>query len=140
MIGEQLELTHATVHQISTNDLEMRKICAKMVPKNLSQDQKDNRRDGCVGFLEQIENDTWNVSLLVTTGLEFLSMTRKRSARARNGTLQLHSFSEPTGKNRVRTKSSSDINLQTYPNGKSPVLPDCRRYAISLIVLFTHLV
>jgi len=47
---------------------------------------------------------SWNVSLLVTS-LGFLSTTRKRSARARNGTLRLHSFSEHTRKNRVRTKS-----------------------------------
>ncbi|KAL4142816.1 hypothetical protein QTP88_005213 [Uroleucon formosanum] len=57
MIGEQLGLSHTTVHQILTVDLEMRKICAKMVPKILSQDQKDNRRDRCLDFLEQIAND-----------------------------------------------------------------------------------
>jgi len=28
-----------------------------MVPKNLSQDQEDNRRDGCLNFLKQIENN-----------------------------------------------------------------------------------
>ena len=33
MIGEELNLTHTTVHQILTNELKMRKICAKMVPK-----------------------------------------------------------------------------------------------------------
>ncbi|GFX16250.1 protein GVQW3 [Trichonephila clavipes] len=37
MIEEELNLNHTTVHQISTNELKMRKICAKMVPKNLSQ-------------------------------------------------------------------------------------------------------
>ncbi|PRD36169.1 UNVERIFIED_CONTAM: hypothetical protein NCL1_09451 [Trichonephila clavipes] len=37
MIGEELNLNHTTVHQIWTNELKMRKICAKMVPKNLSQ-------------------------------------------------------------------------------------------------------
>ncbi|GFV66329.1 protein GVQW3 [Trichonephila clavipes] len=37
MIGEELNLNHTTVHQILTNELKMRKICAKMVPKNLSQ-------------------------------------------------------------------------------------------------------
>jgi len=56
MIGEQFGLTHTTVHKILINDLEMRKICAKMVMKILSQDQKDNRRDRCLDFLEQIEN------------------------------------------------------------------------------------
>ncbi|GFW90301.1 transposable element Tc1 transposase [Trichonephila clavipes] len=37
MIGEELNLNHTSVHQILTNELKMRKICAKMVPKNLSQ-------------------------------------------------------------------------------------------------------
>ncbi|GFW47899.1 protein GVQW3 [Trichonephila clavipes] len=36
MIGEELNLNHTTVQQILTNELKMRKICAKMVPKNLS--------------------------------------------------------------------------------------------------------
>ncbi|GFU52865.1 putative mariner transposase [Trichonephila clavipes] len=36
MIGEELNLNHTTVHQILTNELKMRKIGAKMVPKNLS--------------------------------------------------------------------------------------------------------
>ncbi|GFT35544.1 protein GVQW3 [Trichonephila clavipes] len=36
MIGEELNLNHTTVHQILTNELKMRKICAKMVLKNNS--------------------------------------------------------------------------------------------------------
>ncbi|GFX82691.1 protein GVQW3 [Trichonephila clavipes] len=37
MIGEEMNLNHTTIHQILTNELKMRKICTKMVPKNLSQ-------------------------------------------------------------------------------------------------------
>ena len=66
MIGEQLGLTHTTVHHILTNNLEMRKICAKMVPKILLQDQKDNRRDRCLDFLEQIENDPSFLERVIT--------------------------------------------------------------------------
>ncbi|GFV57111.1 protein GVQW3 [Trichonephila clavipes] len=36
MIGEELNFNYTTVHQILTNELKMRKICAQMVPKNLS--------------------------------------------------------------------------------------------------------
>ncbi|GFX73740.1 protein GVQW3 [Trichonephila clavipes] len=36
MIGEELNLNLTTVHQILTNELKMRKICAKMIPNNLS--------------------------------------------------------------------------------------------------------
>ncbi|GFX21934.1 protein GVQW3 [Trichonephila clavipes] len=33
MIGEELNLNRTTVHQILTNELKIRKICAKMVPE-----------------------------------------------------------------------------------------------------------
>ena len=57
MTGTKLNLSHITVHQILTNELGMRNICSKLVPRNLKQDQKDMRRDSCVDFLESIEND-----------------------------------------------------------------------------------
>src|ERR1700761_7807581 len=34
MMSDQLNLNSFTVHQILTEDLHMRKVCAKMVPKN----------------------------------------------------------------------------------------------------------
>ena len=36
LIAEQVELPKTDVHRIITEDLHMRKICAKLVPKNLS--------------------------------------------------------------------------------------------------------
>uniref|UniRef100_A0A2S2NRT1 Mariner Mos1 transposase n=1 Tax=Schizaphis graminum TaxID=13262 RepID=A0A2S2NRT1_SCHGA len=66
MIGEQLGLSHTTVHQILTIDLKTEKICAKMVPKILSQGQKDNRKDRCLDFLEQIENDHSFLECIIT--------------------------------------------------------------------------
>jgi hypothetical protein len=35
----------------------MRKICAKLVPKNLTIEHKENRRNVCLDLLEHIEND-----------------------------------------------------------------------------------
>ena len=35
MIGTELNLSHTTVHQILTNELGMRKIWSKLVPRNL---------------------------------------------------------------------------------------------------------
>jgi len=43
LIVEELGLPKTDVHQIITEDLHMRKICAKLVPKILSNEQKDNR-------------------------------------------------------------------------------------------------
>ena len=45
MISSELNLNQFTVHQILTQDLDMRKVCAKMVPKNLMTKQKASRRD-----------------------------------------------------------------------------------------------
>jgi len=35
----------------------MQKICTKLVPKILTNDQKENRRNVCLDLLERIEND-----------------------------------------------------------------------------------
>ena len=46
MIGSELNLNRFTIYQILTQDLDMRKLCAMMVPKNLTTEQKVNQ--GCV--------------------------------------------------------------------------------------------
>jgi hypothetical protein len=43
LIAEDVGLPKTDVHRIITEDLHMRKICTKLVPKNLSDEQKDNR-------------------------------------------------------------------------------------------------
>jgi len=57
MIASDLNLNHTTVHQILTQELAMRKLCAKIVPKNLTIEQKDNRKDLCLRLLERIQSD-----------------------------------------------------------------------------------
>jgi len=42
MISNELNLNQFTIHQILTQDLEMRKVCANLVPKNLTTEQKAN--------------------------------------------------------------------------------------------------
>jgi hypothetical protein len=54
MISSKLNLNQFTVHQIITQDLDMRKVCAKMVPKNLTTEQKANRRDVCLDLLDRL--------------------------------------------------------------------------------------
>jgi predicted transcriptional regulator len=45
MIAEGLNVDKETVRQILTENLKMKNVCAKMVPKNLSKDQKLNREE-----------------------------------------------------------------------------------------------
>ena len=55
MIASELNLNHTTVHQILTEELAMKKLYAKFVPKNLTIEQKDNRKDVCLHLLERIQ-------------------------------------------------------------------------------------
>ena len=58
MISSELNLNRFTVHQILTQDLDMRKVCAKMVPKNLTtEQQKVNWRDVCLDLLNRLERE-----------------------------------------------------------------------------------
>jgi len=69
MIASELNLNHATVHQILTQELARRKLCAKIVPKTLTIEQKDNRKDVCLHLLERIQSDR-NFLKKVITGDE----------------------------------------------------------------------
>ena len=57
MTRSELNLNDQTVHDIFTEKTGMRKFCAKLVPKNLTNEQKENRRNMCLDLLERIEND-----------------------------------------------------------------------------------
>ena len=43
IIVEQVNINRETVRKILTEDLDMRKVCAKMVPKELTEEQKQRR-------------------------------------------------------------------------------------------------
>lgn len=43
MIAEMLHLKKSIMHQIVTVELLIRKLCAKLVPRNLNDSQKENR-------------------------------------------------------------------------------------------------
>ena len=55
MIAEETGLNKNAVHRIVTDHLHMRKICAKLVPKNLSVEQKANRLEICQDLLGRLE-------------------------------------------------------------------------------------
>ena len=57
MIASDLNLNLTTVHQILTQEVAMRKLWAKIVPKNLTIELKENRMDVCLHLLERIQSD-----------------------------------------------------------------------------------
>ena len=66
MICSELKLNRFTVHQILTQDLDMRKVCAKVVPKNLTTEQKANQMDVCLDPLYRLERDQEFFSRVIT--------------------------------------------------------------------------
>jgi len=57
MIADKVSMNVATVCLILTEELGMRKICAKMVPRNLTEQQQDSQLNICADLLEQVEAD-----------------------------------------------------------------------------------
>ena len=81
MISSDLNLNRFTAHQILTQDLNMRKVCAKMVPKNSTTEQKANRRDVCL--LDRPEREPEFFSRFITGDeswiLEYDPETKRQS-------------------------------------------------------------
>ena len=53
-----VEFESPTVHDILTEKQVIQKICAKLVPKNLTNGQKENLRNVCLDLPERIENES----------------------------------------------------------------------------------
>jgi len=66
MISSVLNLNRQTVHEILTFELGMQKICAKLVSKVLTNEQKENLRNVCLDLLECIENDKHFLKHVIT--------------------------------------------------------------------------
>jgi len=57
-ISELTNINKESVRQILHDDLGMKKMCAKVVPKILTPEQKEHQVNCCVDTLENIENDS----------------------------------------------------------------------------------
>lgn len=111
MIGEELNLSHTTVHQLLTNELGMRKICSKMVPRHLSQDQKDIRKARCVDFLDAIEQDPHFLERVITGDetwvFEYDPETKRQS-------MEWHTPTSPRPKKARMSKSKIKCMLMCF--------------------------
>ena len=61
-IAEQVKIDRDTIRKILTEDLDMRKVCAKMVPKELTVEQKQRRVTICQDLLERQDDILGRVS------------------------------------------------------------------------------
>ena len=83
MISSELNLNRFTIHQILTQDLGMRKVCTKMVPKNFTTEQKATQRDVCLDLLGRLEREPEFFSRVITGDeswiLEYEPDTKRQS-------------------------------------------------------------
>jgi hypothetical protein len=66
MIADELNINESTVHRTVTQDLNLRKVCADMVPKIWNDDQKARRIEVSVEMLEQFETEPDFLNRVVT--------------------------------------------------------------------------
>ena len=64
-IGEAANLDRESVRRIFTEELQMRKICAKVVLKVLSHEQDQCRKELCTDILERIDDDLNLLDLVI---------------------------------------------------------------------------
>jgi len=107
-IAEQVNIDRETVRKILTEDLDIRKVCAKMVPKEHTEEQKQRRLTICQTFW--IGTMTfWAVSSQVMKHGS-TNTTLKRSGKVHNGRLPI----PHDQKNFCRSKSRVKTMLLTF--------------------------
>jgi len=81
-IAEQVNIDRETVRKILTEDLDMRKVCAKMVPKELTENQKQRRVTICQDLLER-QDDIFGCIIMgdETWVYQYNSETKRQSAK-----------------------------------------------------------
>jgi len=86
-IAEQVNIDRERVRKISTEDLDMRKVCSKMVPKELTEGKKQRRITICQHLLRG-KKIFWAMSSQVMKhGLT--NTTLKRSGKVNNGKMPI---------------------------------------------------
>ena len=84
-IAEPVNIDRETVRKILTEGLDMRKVCATMVPKELTEKQKQRRVTICQDLLERQDD----ILARVITGDGSTNTTLKRSSKVHNGRLPI---------------------------------------------------
>ena len=108
----------------------MRKACAKMVPKNLTTEQKANRRDVCLDLLDRLEREPeFFSSVIKVMNNGFWSTTPGHNTKVGSGTLQ----TLPVPKKRERANPKSNrCSFVFLTVGGSSTRNLCHQYKLSI--------
>ena len=110
MVSSELNLNWFTVHQILTQDLDMRKVCAKMVPKNLTTEQKANWRDACLDLLDHLKREPEFFSRVITGDESWiLEYEPRQNAEVGSGTLQTLPLSQESENEQIQNQIDAHL-------------------------------
>jgi len=101
-VAQELDLCKSTVHTIVTTNLAMRKVCARLVPKVLSDEQKERRVQASRDMLERVESDP-NILDYVVTGDE--SWVYQYDPETKRQSEEWHTSASPRPKKARMSKS-----------------------------------
>jgi histone-lysine N-methyltransferase SETMAR len=81
MIADELQIGKTFVCSILMEDLEMRKFCAKIVPKLLTPEQKLQRKQCCIDWKALEERDGF-LERVITGDESWIYLNRQRCSKA----------------------------------------------------------
>ena len=106
-----MSIDKETVWQVLNENLHMKKVCAQVVSKLLTSDQKEKRQKICADISKQIEeNPKFLDSVLTVHAMrdEFSSTTQRQRGSPYIGKLQTHLKLKE--KNRAKIKIQGNVN------------------------------
>jgi len=107
-IAEQVNIDREIFRKILTEDLDMRNVCAKMVPKELTEEQKQRRVTICQDLLERQDDILGRIITGDKTWVyQYDPETKRQSAQWKTANF-------PRPKNFCRSKSRVKTMLQTF--------------------------
>ena len=111
MIADELEINHDSVWKIITEDLGMRKICAKMVPKLLNDDQKERRVEVCQGILGHLQTEPDLLQRVITGDQSWIF---EYDLETKHQSLQWKCTSSPRPKKARQSRSKIKLMLMAF--------------------------
>ncbi|XP_046396633.1 histone-lysine N-methyltransferase SETMAR-like [Ischnura elegans] len=118
LIADRVNLNYGTVFQMVTEDLAMRKICAKLVPKVLTDDQKQRRMAVAQEMLERLQAEPNFLDKVVTGDetwvFEYDPETKRQSS-------EWHTTQSPKPKKARMTKSRVKSMLIAFFDAKGMI-------------------
>lgn len=118
MVANELNLSSTVVFRIVTEDLAMRKVCAKLVPKVLSDDEKTNRAEISSELLQRVEIEPDYLDNVITGDetwvFEYDPETKRQSS-------EWHTDQSPKPKKARMSKSKVKTMLIVFFDSKGVV-------------------